>query len=49
MYENMSAEDWKVVVDPKVHGPWNLREPLPKGMDSFTFTSFVTGSMGQVI
>lgn len=47
MYENMSFEDWKVAVDPKVKGSWNLHELLPTGMDFFILTSSITGIMGQ--
>lgn len=47
MYENMSLQDWKVAVQPKVQGSWNLHELLPKGMDFFILTSSITGIMGQ--
>ncbi|KAI1662268.1 putative polyketide synthase [Daldinia decipiens] len=47
MYDKMSFEDWKVAVDPKVSGSWNLHNLLPKGMDFFILTSSITGIMGQ--
>jgi hypothetical protein len=47
MYEKMSFQDWKVAVDPKVRGSWNLHELLPKGMDFFILTSSIAGIVGQ--
>jgi hypothetical protein len=47
MYSNMSFHDWKVPVDPKVRGSWNLHELLPKGMDFFILTSSIAGIIGQ--
>lgn len=47
VYENMSFEDWKVAVNPKTHGSWNLHCLLPKGMDFFILTSSISGIMGQ--
>lgn len=43
----MTLEDWKVAVDPKMYGSWNLHELLPKGMDFFILSSSITGIMGQ--
>ncbi|KAK7744554.1 Type I Iterative PKS [Cytospora paraplurivora] len=47
MYEKMSFQDWKVAIDPKTQGSWNLHEQLPKGMDFFILTSSISGIMGQ--
>ncbi|ROV87828.1 hypothetical protein VMCG_10550 [Cytospora schulzeri] len=47
MYEKMSFQDWKVAIDPKTQGSWNLHELLPKGMDFFILVSSISGIMGQ--
>lgn len=47
MYERMSFQDWRVAIDPKTRGSWNLHEQLPKGMDFFILTSSISGIMGQ--
>ncbi|KAI1099779.1 hypothetical protein F4804DRAFT_69463 [Jackrogersella minutella] len=47
LYEKMSFEDWKIAVDPKTRGSWNLHELLPKGLDFFILTSSISGIVGQ--
>jgi uncharacterized membrane protein len=47
MYEKMSFADWKVAVDPKVSGSWNLHELLPGTLNFFILASSITGIMGQ--
>lgn len=47
MYTDMSWEDWKIAIKPKVEGSWNLHNLLPKGMDFFIMTSSITGILGQ--
>ncbi|TVY16317.1 Reducing polyketide synthase FUB1 [Lachnellula arida] len=46
VFQNMSYEDWKTCVDPKVRGSWNLHTLLPKGMDFFVFLSSISGIIG---
>lgn len=33
VFENMSFDNWKQTMTPKVTGSWNLHELLPKDMD----------------
>ncbi|KAH7398510.1 hypothetical protein BKA66DRAFT_605570 [Pyrenochaeta sp. MPI-SDFR-AT-0127] len=47
LFENMSYEDWKTSVDPKVQGTWNLHNLLPKGMDFFILLSSIAGVLGN--
>lgn len=47
MYERMRFQDWKVAVDPKTQGSWNLHKLLPKGMDFFILSSSISGIIGQ--
>lgn len=47
IYENMTFQDWKIALDPKTHGSWNLHELLPKRMDFFILASSISGVMGQ--
>lgn len=42
----MSFNDWKVTIDPKVKGSWNLHTELPRDLDFFVFTSSMMGIMG---
>ncbi|TVY93519.1 Ochratoxin highly reducing polyketide synthase [Lachnellula willkommii] len=47
VFQNMSYEDWKTCLDPKVRGSWNLHTLLPnKGMDFFVFLSSISGIIG---
>ncbi|KAI9690813.1 MAG: Type I Iterative PKS [Bathelium mastoideum] len=47
MYKDMSYKDWRIAVEPKVQGSWNLHSLLPSGMDFFIMTASVTGILGQ--
>ena len=47
MFQNMTYEDWKASIEPKVHGPWNLHKTLPTGMDFFIMLSSIMGIIGQ--
>lgn len=43
----MSFDDWKVSLEPKVQGSWNLHQLLPKGMDFFILLSSICGIVGK--
>jgi hypothetical protein len=43
----MSYQDWRVTVDPKIRGSWNLHTELPIGMDFFILLSSVMGILGS--
>jgi hypothetical protein len=43
----MSYEDWRVTVDPKIKGSWNLHTELPTGLDFFILLSSVMGILGS--
>ncbi|KAL9121038.1 MAG: hypothetical protein Q9187_002404 [Circinaria calcarea] len=50
IFENLSLDDFKTVLAPKVHGSWNLHTQLPQDMDFFILLSSmagVTGNRGQ--
>ena len=47
MFQNMTYEDWKASIEPKVQGTWNLHKILPTGMDFFIMLSSITGVIGQ--
>ncbi|CAG8944284.1 unnamed protein product [Penicillium salamii] len=47
LFENMSYNDWKAALQPKVLGTWNLHEALPLDIDFFGMLSSVTGIMGN--
>lgn len=50
IFENMTYQDWRSTMDPKVHGTWNLHNLLPTGLDFFIMLSSVAGvlrSSGQ--
>ncbi|KAI9842656.1 MAG: Type I Iterative PKS [Sclerophora amabilis] len=47
VFENMTFEDWKISIGPKVQGSWNLHALLPQGMDFFIFLSSVSGVIGS--
>lgn len=44
--ENMTLEDWKLGINPKVQGTWNLHTLLPRGMDFFICFSSASGIIG---
>ncbi len=46
--ENMTFEDWKLGIGPKVEGTWNLHRLLPCGMDFFICFSSVSGIIGSI-
>ena len=39
IFDNMSFEEWKSSVKPKIQGSWNLHASLPKGMTFFIMLS----------
>lgn len=43
----MSYEDWKLSLEPKVQGSWNLHKLLPSGMDFFICLSSIAGVIGS--
>lgn len=45
--EKMTFDDWKLSVEPKVHGSWNLHTLLPQGMDFFICLSSISGIVGS--
>lgn len=45
--ENMTLEDWKLGIKPKVDGTWNLHTLLPRGMDFFICFSSASGIIGS--
>ncbi|KAL2758194.1 hypothetical protein ACRALDRAFT_1040239 [Sodiomyces alcalophilus JCM 7366] len=47
IFQQMSYNDWKVTIDPKVKGSWNLHTELPRDLDFFVFTSSMMGIMGS--
>ena len=46
IFENLTFEDWKLGIAPKVQGSWNLHNLLPRGMDFFICFSSVSGIVG---
>lgn len=46
MFENMSYNDWRAAVKPKVQGSFNLHESLPD-LDFFVMLSSATGILGN--
>jgi len=46
IFENMTAEDWKISTDSKVTGSWNLHKCLPFDLDFFIIISSVNGIFG---
>jgi aryl carrier-like protein len=47
LFENMTYEDYKESVRPKVQGSWNLHKYLPKNLDFFVLLSSSTGITGS--
>jgi acyl carrier protein len=47
LFENMTHEQWKSSIDPKVKGSWNLHALLPKGLGFFVLLSSICGLIGQ--
>ena len=46
VFENMTIEEWKLSIEPKVRGSWNLHTLLPHGMDFFICFSSISGIVG---
>ncbi|KAJ0311184.1 hypothetical protein COL516b_001888 [Colletotrichum fioriniae] len=47
LLENMSLDNWKAAVQPKVHASWNLYNALGDKMDFFVFLSSTVGVTGS--
>ena len=47
MFENMSYEELRLAIKPKVHGSWNLHQLLPRDLDFFVMLSSATGILGN--
>ncbi|KXH30478.1 beta-ketoacyl synthase domain-containing protein [Colletotrichum salicis] len=47
LLENMSLENWKAAVQPKVHASWNLYNALGEKADFFVFLSSTVGVTGS--
>ncbi|KAF2864665.1 hypothetical protein BDV95DRAFT_508906 [Massariosphaeria phaeospora] len=47
LFQNMTLDEWKTTVDPRVRGTWNLHTLLPQGMDFFILFSSVAGIVGS--
>ena len=47
MLENMTIDNWKASIKPKVQGSWNLHTLLPHGMDFFICLSSISGIVGR--
>jgi hypothetical protein len=47
IFDNMSFEEWKSSVKPKIQGSWNLHASLPKGMTFFIMLSSIYGIIGS--
>ncbi|KAB5578110.1 KR domain-containing protein [Coniochaeta sp. 2T2.1] len=47
IFANMTLDDYNAAVRPKVHGPWNLHEVLPKELDFFILLSSGSGIVGK--
>jgi hypothetical protein len=47
-FADMTFEEWKDSVAPKMAGSWNLHTVLPKNMHFFVFLSSATGIFGNV-
>ncbi|KAJ4350431.1 uncharacterized protein N0V89_009052 [Didymosphaeria variabile] len=47
IFANMSYQDWRSSLDPKVVGSWNLHALLPSGLDFFIMLSSVAGVLGS--
>lgn len=47
IFEKMSFEDWRLSVQTKVLGSWNLHNLLPKGMEFFICLSSIAGILGS--
>lgn len=45
--ENMTLNDWKLGIEAKVQGTWNLHTLLPQGMDFFICFSSASGIIGS--
>ena len=47
MFADMTIEDFKAAVKPKVEGSWNLHKHLPNGMDFFILLASYAGIVGS--
>jgi NAD(P)-dependent dehydrogenase (short-subunit alcohol dehydrogenase family) len=46
--ENMTYEQWRTAVDPKVRGTWNLHEVFGSSLDFFVLLSSCAGIIGSI-
>ncbi|KAK5055268.1 hypothetical protein LTR84_013018 [Exophiala bonariae] len=47
VFDNMTYENWRNCLDPKVRGTWNLHNAMPKDMDFFVCLSSIAGCVGN--
>ena len=47
LIQNLSADDYNLVTQPKFQGTWNLHKHLPRNMDFFTMLSSISGVIGN--
>ncbi|KAI4154118.1 MAG: hypothetical protein LQ340_001881 [Diploschistes diacapsis] len=48
LFDNMTFRQWKVCVQPKIQGSWNLHATLPPAMDFFIMLSSISGIIGNI-
>ncbi|KAI1140606.1 hypothetical protein F5Y05DRAFT_410453 [Hypoxylon sp. FL0543] len=47
LLQNMTWEEWRAVLGPKITGTWNLHDILPRKMDFFVILSSLGGMIGS--
>ncbi|KAL9055516.1 MAG: hypothetical protein Q9162_003513 [Coniocarpon cinnabarinum] len=47
LFDNMSYDGWKVPLNAKIHGSWNLHRQLPSGLQHFVMLSSSVGMVGN--